>query len=197
MTQKHKENQVLNIQNVTNCLEDVTIENDKKDIPKYWSKEYINKSISNIPEAKYKILFQFLWRTGVRVSECVNVKKKDIDIDKYLITVRWLKNRKYNTRNIPMQPVLRELLSIYLSTFKAEDKIFNYSRVQVWRLTNKFFGDKTHRIRHSFAVNWLNNGGELVQLSRMLGHSDIKTTMKYLMIIPQDIGKELIKINFD
>jgi len=53
-----------------------------------------------------------------------------------------------------------------------------------------------HQFRHSFAVNWLRCGGELVVLSRMLGHSNIQSTMEYLKIVPLDVGKELLKIQF-
>ena len=60
----------------------------------------------------------------------------------------------------------------------------------------KAFDDSPHRFRNSFAVHWLRCGGRLEVLSQMLGHSDIKTTMIYLKIVPVDQGKELLKVRF-
>lgn len=54
-----------------------------------------------------------------------------------------------------------------------------------------------HQFRHSFAVNWLRNNGDIIILHRILGHTKIQTTMEYLKIVPTDQGKELLKINFD
>lgn len=71
------------------------------------------------------------------------------------------------------------------------------TRQRAWQLTQKYLGGHPHQLRHSFAVNWLRSGGEIVVLHRMLGHSKVQTTMEYLKIVPTDQGKELLKIQFD
>jgi len=174
-------------------------------LPKYWDKEYINQQLSGIKNHtkkhtkahQHKMLLQFLWLTGVRVTEAISVTKQDLNFDNYTITIKWLKNRKYLTRNIPMHPRLNDMLQIYTATMKAEDRIFPITKQRVGQITREIMKGNPHKFRHSFAVNWLKQGGNIVMLSRMLGHSNVNTTMIYLRIVPSDIGKELIKINFD
>jgi integrase len=174
----------------------ISIEKVKGELPKYWNREHINTTIDTITNTKHKMLITFLWFTGCRISEIVQLKKRDIDMQNYLITIRWLKNRKYQTRNIPMHPLLRNQLSYYLATLNLDDVLFGLSRQRSWQIVQKYFDGHPHQLRHSFAVNWLKCGGTIVELSKMLGHSDIKVTMVYLSIVPQDVGKELLKIQF-
>ena len=44
-----------------------------------------------------------------------------------------------------------------------------------------------HRLRHTFATSYLQNGGEVVRLSRVLGHTQITTTMRYLHLMTADL----------
>ena len=46
-----------------------------------------------------------------------------------------------------------------------------------------------HRLRHTFATQYLRNGGEVVRLSIILGHSDVSTTMKYLQLLTEDVQR--------
>ena len=48
-----------------------------------------------------------------------------------------------------------------------------------------------HRLRHSFATQYLRNGGDVVRLSIVLGHSEISTTMKYLHLLTEDLQRPL------
>ena len=191
MEQKDKDLIVLNNQDLTNPLEFV-----KQDIRQYWERDYINEKLDQVKNVKHQFLLKFLWMTGLRVSEIINVRKKDIDLDSYLMRVRWLKSRKYKERVVPIHPDLRDLIQMFTASLKAETKLFDYSRQRVFQLTKKYLGGKTHKLRHSFAVNWLKCGGDVIILSRVMGHSNVNTTMEYLKIVPIDQGKELIKVSF-
>lgn len=183
---------VLNKQDLTNSYQKV-----KKDYAKYWSKDFINETIKSIENYKHKMLMQFLWMSGVRITEAINLRKQDIDFQNYTIEVRWLKSRKYKTRIVPLHPRLKDILEVYTASMKAENKIFPISRQRAWQLVRKHFNGHPHQFRHSFAVNWLRNNGEITILHKILGHSKIQTTMEYLKIVPVDQGKELLKIQFD
>lgn len=173
-----------------------TVRTVKKDLPKYWDKEYINERIELVTDHRHRMLLQFLWMTGVRVSEAVYLRKQDIDFAHYTMSVRWLKNRKFKYRIVPLHPRLRDMLQVFTATMKAEDYVFFWTRQRAWQLARKYFEGNPHQFRHSFAVNWLRGGGDVVTLHRMLGHSKIQTTMEYLKIVPIDVGKELLKIEF-
>jgi site-specific recombinase XerD len=53
-----------------------------------------------------------------------------------------------------------------------------------------------HCLRHSFASNFLMSGGHLVALSRLLGHTDLKTTQVYAHLSPDFLAEQLDKLKF-
>jgi integrase/recombinase XerD len=175
------------------------VESAKQDIRQYWDKEYINQKLSDITDHRDRILLTTLWLSGLRISEIVSLKKCNIDFKNYTMRVKWLKSRKYNERIVPIHPKLRDLLWVYTAPMNLDDRVFPVTRQRVDKIIKTCFDKQgyAHKFRHSFAVNWLRNNGDIVSLHRMLGHSKIQTTMEYLKIVPIDIGKELIKINFD
>lgn len=183
--------QVLDSKDLTKAPEQV-----KKELPKYWDREYIRTGLDAIQNPSHRMLMQFLWMSGVRISEAVNLSKGQIDFEHFTMTVRWLKSRKYLHRVVPLHPNLRELLHVYTAAMKADQRVFPITRQRAWQLTQKYFGGHPHQLRHSFAVNWLRCDGDLIILHKILGHSKIQTTLEYLKISPIDQGRELMKIQF-
>lgn len=171
-------------------------ENVKSDLPEYWTREEVHTIMDSISDQTHRMLFSYLWYTGNRITEALSIRRKDLDFNGFMITIRWLKNRKYNSRNVPMHPQLRDLLQLYCGKMLSEDLLFDISRQRAWQLCQKYANANPHKFRHSFAVNWLKCGGSLVILSQILGHSDIKVTMEYLRIVPIEQGQELMKVTF-
>jgi len=171
--------------------------NVKRDNVNYWSKDYINERIELTKNHQHKMLLKFLWMTGVRITEATLLRKEDIDFSNYIMTVRWLKSRKYNYRNVPIHPQLKDILQLYTATMRLNERVFPISRQRAWQIVKKNLNGHPHQFRHSFAVNWLRNDGNIVILSQILGHSKLQTTMEYLKIVPIDQGKELLRIRFD
>jgi integrase/recombinase XerD len=194
---------VKTIMNVTDIIEiektrNLTLQDNKVNasLPKYWDREYINQQIENTNNYEHKMLLTFLWYTGVRITEALSLKKRDIDFKNFFITIKWQKSRKYQTRVIPMHPLLAKILEIYTATKNVDETVFPITRQRAWQITQKRLGGNPHKFRHSFAVNWLKSGGDVVILSKMLGHARIQNTLIYLNLVPIDQGKELIKITF-
>ena len=52
-----------------------------------------------------------------------------------------------------------------------------------------------HRYRHTFAKQWILNGGNVVTLSKILGHSSLDITQNYLNILVSDVGREVEELN--
>lgn len=164
---------------------------------KYHYAEDIKKKLDNMPTGTDRMLCQFLWMTGTRISEATSITKRDIDFANMTIRIRWLKSRKYTERNIPMHPQLRESLYYYVASLNLDDKLFPFSRQRAFQITKKWFNTNPHSFRHSFAVNWLRCNGDMVILSRYMGHARIQETLEYLKIVPIDQGKEFMKITFN
>lgn len=195
------ENEYINNEVVTIDLESKNLTfskqmQPKRDHAKYWEPEYINKKINDCPSLKKKMYCRFLWLSGVRVTESVNLKKKDIDFKNDVMTVKWLKSRKYKYRVVPMNYQLKILLEHYTAGLNQEEIVFDFSRQYAFKIVKEVLGGHPHQLRHSFAVNCLRQGMDVVILSQLLGHKNLNTTREYLKIVPSDQGKELQKISF-
>lgn len=190
--EKGFEVEVLKPQDLTKSYQSVK----KQDLPQYMDASYIKECLAKINNNKDRMLVLFLWMTGVRITEAVSITRKDIDLENETIRVRWLKSRKYKERNIPLHNQLKQVLSFYLATLKFEDRVFPITRQRADQITKKWLGCSPHKLRHSFAVHYLRQGGELFDLYRLLGHKKIQTTMEYLKIVPTDLKKELDKVVF-
>ena len=168
----------------------------RKELAKYMDRDFIREKLDLIDNPQDRMLCTFLWMTGCRITEALSIRKQDIDLINKTIRVRWLKSRKYEERNFPMHPTIRQVLYAYTAGLKYDEKMFKFSRQRAWQITKKWFNCSPHQFRHSFAVHYLRSDGELINLHRLLGHSNIQTTMEYLKIVPKDLSKELDAIQF-
>ena len=114
--QTNNEIVVIEAQNLTKSEQKVK----RKDFPKYWEKSYIHECLDKIEDGSHKMLFTTLWFTGLRISEVLSLKKKDIDFQNYTLEALWQKSRKYNYRIVPMHPTIKNMLEIYTANFKSD-----------------------------------------------------------------------------
>ena len=148
------------------------------------------------------LLIRILWKTGIRVSELINLESSWIDDEDKMITVLGKGNKM---RRTPIdRDTLRNLRRYIKDKEIKNDKIFNMTRQRVFQIikeTAKNAGiDKPihpHTLRHSYAVNYLKKGGNLRNLQLNLGHSNLNTTAGYLQITCQDRKEEYEKIIID
>lgn len=131
---------------------------------------------------------------GLRLNELLSLKYADVDIENLSILVRQGKGGK--ERYVPMSYTLANILKRYVSERKRLQKTcpefftssnrncgFTESGLRHFiKLVQKRCSIKVgiHKLRHTFATLMSDNGCDLVSLSRMLGHSDIKTTLIYV-----------------
>ncbi len=142
-----------------------------------------------------RAMLELLYATGMRVSELVNLRTTDVDIERGYIVCR--EGRK--ERFIPFGESTRSALSIYLEHSRdvllnhtPSDSLFvncsggSMSRQGFWKVLKGYTAaagisrDITpHTLRHSFAAHLLTNGADIKSVSVMLGHSDVSTTAMY------------------
>ena len=168
----------------------------RKELRKYLSKEEMQRKLDGITDHNDKFFCMFLWMSGIRVSEAINIKKKDIDFREKMMVVKWLKSRKYFERVVSIHPQLCQMLELYTGGMNQDDRVFPFSRQNAFYITKKWLGVSPHKLRHSFAVNWLREGVSIAYLREALGHKFLNTTGEYLKIVPSDVAKELEKIKF-
>jgi len=134
--------------------------------------------------------------TGIRRSELLSLKLRDLDFDSDILTVRNGKGGK--GRAIPMCDRLIELLNDWLElrpgcrheavfTTRTGEPFGRHGLYGAFRRAKEEAGIERegvtlHTLRHSFATNLLQSGADLVALQRLLGHSSLDTTAIYLHI---------------
>jgi integrase/recombinase XerC len=140
------------------------------------------------------ILFIFYY-TGIRLSELVNLKVKDIDFSMQQISVTGKRNKQ---RNIPINKFLQDEITHYLKIRDLEfgnndteylfltNKGANVYGRFIQRMANKYLSQVTtsekvhpHKLRHTFATHMLNNGADLNAVKELLGHSSLAATEIY------------------
>src|SRR3989338_2930033 len=169
---------------------------DKK-IPLILTKEEIKSMIDSTRNIKHQIILKILYGCGLRVSELINLNKKDVNLKEELIHIKLAKGRKDRFVKIPSS--LISDLKNYCELLNDE-VLFPSNRVckftietiqEVVKQSANRSGVKKrvypHLLRHSFATHLLEQGTDLRLIQKLLGHSDIKTTQIYLKISNQSI----------
>ena len=136
----------------------------------------------------------FLYATGVRVSELIQIKKNDIEEN--LIKVLYAKGSKQ--RVVPIAKVALNALYDYLNSRKTKSNylFINYkgepiSRISVYKITKKYFNVSPHVFRHSYATSLILGGADLMVVSELLGHTNIETTQIYTHIQQQHLNETI------
>ncbi len=140
-----------------------------------------------------QMVMEFFYMTGMRLSELIHLKEKDINIAGMTVKVLGKRNKE---RVVPLTSQfcnhLRTYISLKQATYPGMDLLFVldsgkplYER-WVQRLTSRRLGMVTtmkkrspHVLRHSFATNILDNGADLNAIKDILGHANLAATQVY------------------
>ena len=160
---------------------------------------------TNFNEYRVWVLENYLLATGNRIGTALDIKIKDIDFDNGLITLRKTKSRKQQI--IPMANSLAAVLQEYLSIRggsteedylfcnnwggKADKRTFQQC-VANYNIKRGVSKTSCHLFRHTFAKMWILNGGDAFRLQKMLGHSSLEITRRYVQMFSDDL-----KIDFN
>ena len=145
-------------------------------------------------------LFSTLLYTGVRKGELLGLRLTDIDLEHFELTVRAETSKSKLRRIVPLSSKVIAALEDYLDqrrglplgseflfvggTGKAPLTTEGLKHLveQMKRISGVSF--HLHQFRHTFAVNFLNRGGDIAKLRQLLGHRDIRMTSAYLRCLP-------------
>ena len=141
-------------------------------------------------------MLELLYATGIRVSELINLRLKDVNLRlEYINCVDRTKERV-----IPFGSAAKQALGRYLdgpreALIGGEDSGYLFTNCQgrpmsrqgFWKILKIYVRDAgieaditPHTLRHSFAVHMIENGADLHAVQEMMGHSDISTTQLYV-----------------
>ncbi|MDD2799654.1 MAG: tyrosine-type recombinase/integrase [Bacteroidales bacterium] len=175
-------------------------------LPEVLSDEEVVAILKTIANLKHKALIMTIYSGGLRISELINLKVKDIDSNRMQIRVEQSKGKKdrYTLLSKKTLITLRE----YFKEYKPKEWLFEgesggqYTQKAIQNILKRAVQKAqikkhitVHTLRHSFATHLLENGTDLRYIQSLLGHSNSKTTEIYTHITTK--GFEQIKNPLD
>lgn len=156
-----------------------------------------------------RAILEVIYACGLRVSETVDLKTSDVDLDAGILTCKGKGNK---TRRVPVGKSAVEWLKKYLIVRRAKESI-EISNLFVGFLGKpinrqiifkfiKEYAEKVglhdvspHTLRHSFATHLIQNSADVRSVQQMLGHADISTTQIYTHITDTHLRKTYEKFH--
>lgn len=170
-------------------------------LPKVISEEKIIEGLLAVDNIKHRTILLLAYSAGLRVSEVISLQITDINSDRMQISVNHAKGKKDRVVSLSQTilPLLREYFKQYepkFWLFEGQDSKEHYSSrsaQQIFKSAYKKLGlppqCSFHSLRHSFATHLLESGTDISYIQKLLGHNDIKTTLRYARVSNKDIGK--------
>lgn len=190
----------------------------EKVLPKFLYEEEVNEMFNCINtetllgKRDYAIL-EFMYGTGVRVSELCSIEIDDIDFINKQVIVLGKGNKE---RYLPLHDLIIDALEIYINESRYDLQAKNKKEISNKLFLNHHGGDLTprgvrvilenivaktsdnfhispHMLRHSFASSMLNAGADLVTVQELLGHENLSTTQIYTHISKEQVKREYME----
>lgn len=169
----------------------------------------LNIQLSNAYDFRNKAMLELMYSSGLRVSELVELKIKDIDLDNGYVKCFGKGSKE---RIVPIGEIAVDYLKKYIYEYRDSMKKGYYtenvflnnhgkkiSRQGFFLIIKEIAKEKKieknitpHMLRHSFATHLLNNGADLRTIQEMLGHSSITTTQIYT-----NVSIDILKENYE
>jgi integrase/recombinase XerD len=142
------------------------------------------------------LLLDLCYGCGLRKSEVYFLQIQDIDLDKYVLFIRQAKG--YKDRHVPMSAAITERVKLFIyqhrRAFKTKNnKLWPYTLHGIsnyFKLLKRDSGlqkpASLHTLRHSIATHLLQNGMNIEQIAKFLGHSTIDSTQIYTHLLHND-----------
>lgn len=146
-------------------------------------------------DIRNRCIIETIYACGLRISEACNLLLDKVDLNEMYITVIGKGNKE---RLVPFYPRLKELIELYLDTFRKEyakeDCPYLFVSIKGTRMiprsvqllledvkikTGIPVNIHPHMLRHSFATHLLDNGADLRTVQELLGHANLSTTQLY------------------
>ena len=174
------------------------------------SREQLHQILFHAHNATLYNIYMIGCDAGFRISEILDLKIEDVRFEKNELVIQCGKGNKM--REVPMSVRLRDSLARYLQCERPKSErespyVFimprgtrvraNYVNEYLQKVSMEQlgFGITSHILRHSFATELHNEGVNITQISRLLGHSSTETTELYLHISKEQKQKAIDVLN--
>ena len=160
-------------------------------LPEILSSEEVSRLFASVAHPKHRLLFETIYACGLRVSEAVQLKVRDVDRDRRTVRIEQGKGRK--DRYVPLSKRLLPRLENYWATQRPRHWVFEgstsdrclhvtavqkaYTLAKLRAGIHKHGG--IHALRHAYATHMIESGVDVLTVQRLLGHRSVSTTMRY------------------
>jgi integrase/recombinase XerD len=168
-------------------------------LPEILSVEEVARLLSVHSNIKHRLMLRLIYACGLRRSELLNLKPRDINGDREILHIRQSKGNKDRVVRLPPK-LLKELREYYKAVrpeiylFEGQKKGTQYSPTSlmaVLKTALKKAGIKKkftlHGLRHCYATHLLESGTGIRQIQELLGHKSSKTTEIYTHVSKNSI----------
>jgi len=176
-------------------------------LPNVLAISQVENLFSKLENLKHKTMLYLAYSAGLRVSEVVHLKIKDIHSERMVINIKGAKGKK--DRTVQLSEGILALLRKYYTTYKPKEWLFEgqykdspYSTRSLQQVfhrakdASKIMQPVTfHSLRHSYATHLHEAGTDIKLIQELLGHNDLKTTLRYTHV--SNLTLEKIKSPFD
>lgn len=183
-------------------------------LPTYLTMDEVNNlldiEITDAFSSRNKAILEFMYATGLRISEVITLEFKNIDYDECIVRVIGKGSKE---RIVPINDYAIKYLKDYIDNYRPElvkNEINNYiflnnhgrmlTRQGIFKMIKSYASLKgikktigPHTLRHTFATHLLENGADLRVIQELLGHSDISTTQIYTHLTNEALHNEYNK----
>ncbi|MCD4693931.1 tyrosine-type recombinase/integrase [bacterium] len=162
-------------------------------LPIVLSRDEIQKILLTIKNEKHKLMMELAYSGGLRASEIINLKIKDIDLAELIIHIKGAKGNKNRITVFPEKLVIdikklgsNRNFNDYVFASERGGRLTERTAQKVFENALKKSGIKKeatfHSLRHSFATHLLENGTDVRYVQELLGHANIRTTQIYTKV---------------
>ena len=175
-----KPREIFDIQRPKKPVKNVTV----------FSENEVTRIINVITNIKHRAMLMIGYAAGLRISEIIALKIGDIDSERMMLHIRNAKGKK--DRDVILSETLLAVLRDYYKKYKPKEYLFegqaggaytSRSLNRIMQEAKEKAGVKKagsiHAFRHSFATHLLEGGTDISIIQKLLGHNDIKTTLRY------------------
>jgi len=151
-----------------------------------------NKKTHKGTIARDSLLVDLALSTGMRRSELAALEPKDIHLD--FLTAH---GKGGKDRTIPLLPAIAVRLHNFTKGMKPGENVFKLkaacigNKIRLFALKAGLNNFHTHTMRHKFATDLLERGGDIRSVQELLGHADLSTTQVYLAITDKRIRETM------
>ncbi|MDN6731129.1 MAG: tyrosine recombinase XerC [Atopostipes suicloacalis] len=159
-------------------------------------------------------LLEILFGTGIRVSECKNLKVEDLDLDFGVLLAKGKGNRERyvpfgeyakiavedylkNSRSLLMKKYQKEHEYLFISQYGDPISVsgIQYVLDHLIKETGLTSNMHPHKLRHTFATHLLNNGADMRTVQELLGHKSLSSTQIYTHVTKEHLLKDYNKFH--